>query len=137
MLSTDLKVRINFLLVTAGTAGSLVFSEILGFPPCLLCWYQRICLYPLVAIFGAAIWTDDKGYRKYALPLTVAGLVISIYHNLLYFGFISEALVPCTKDVSCTSKQLEVFGFLTIPLMSLLCFGLVLALLLVRRKNEK
>jgi disulfide bond formation protein DsbB len=121
--------KANFLIVLAGILGSLYFSEVLGFPPCILCWYQRICLYPLGAIFAVAIWTDDIGYKKYALPLAVMGLVIACYHNLLYFGVLDEALSPCTKDLSCTTKQLELFGFLTIPLLSMI--GFVLSTLLI------
>ncbi len=114
--------RINFLNSLMGSLGSLYFSEVMRFPPCALCWYQRIFLYPLVFIFGVALFTEDSGYRKYAFPLALIGFLISIYHNLLYFGFITEALAPCTQGVSCSSKQLQLFGFVTIPLLSLLMF---------------
>ncbi len=114
--------KFNFLIVLAGISGSLYFSEILKYPPCVLCWYQRICLYPLVVIFGIGIWYNDNSYRKYALPLLVSGLVISGYHNLVYYGFVSEALTPCTQGVSCSSRQLELFGYITIPLLSLFAF---------------
>jgi disulfide bond formation protein DsbB len=110
--------RLAFLIALAGLLGSLYFSEVMHFPPCLLCWYQRICMYPLVAIFGVGLWKEDRSVWAYAFPLTVAGLVISGYHNLLYYGFVSEGLVPCQKDLSCTTRQLELFGFLTIPLMA-------------------
>lgn len=118
----NLALQINFLAALTGTLGSLYFSEAMKFPPCALCWYQRIFLYPLVFIFGAALWTNDRGYKKYALPLALVGLAIAIYHNLLYFGVITEALAPCTQGVSCSSKQLELFGFITIPLLSFLGF---------------
>lgn len=110
------------------TMGSLYFSEVLKYPPCVLCWYQRICIYPLVLIFGAALWSEDKYYHRYVFPLIGCGLGLALYHNLIYYGMISEALTPCTQGVSCSSKQLELFGFVTIPLMS---FGgfLLLALL--------
>jgi disulfide bond formation protein DsbB len=122
-----LLLRLAFLAAIFGTVGSLFFSEVLRFPPCTLCWYQRIFLFPLVAILGTAIWTEDSGYAKYALPLACIGLLISVYHNLIYYGLISEALSPCTQNLSCSAKQLELFGFVTIPLLSLICF-LVLAL---------
>lgn len=114
--------RFSFLICVSGVLGSLYFSEVLKLPPCVLCWYQRICLYPLVLIFGAALWTDARDYRKYLLPLLFFGLAVSAYHNLLYFGFIAETLAPCTKELSCTAKQLELFGFLTIPTLSFLGF---------------
>ena len=129
--------KINFLLALIGTLGSLYFSEVMKFPPCVLCWYQRICLYPLVFIFGAAVLTEDPGYKKYALPITLTGLAIAAYHNLLYIGVISEGLAPCTKDLSCTSKQLELFGFITIPLLALLGFTSILTLILLDKKRIK
>lgn len=121
----NFRARLGFLVAVLGTLGSLYFSEILRFPPCSLCWYQRIFLYPLVLIFGVALWTEDRSYAKYALPLSIVGLMISIYHNLLYYGFIAEELAPCTQDLSCSSRQLELFGFVTIPFLSMAGFFII------------
>jgi disulfide bond formation protein DsbB len=134
--------KINFLIVLIAVLGSLYFSEVLKYPPCVLCWYQRICIYPLLLIFGAAIWSEDSHYKIYALPLALTGLVISLYHNLLYYGVIAEELSPCTRELSCTSRQLELFGVVTIPLLSLLSFLLVVVLIICHSsesgaKNEK
>lgn len=129
--------KINFLVALCGTFGSLYFSEVMHFPPCTLCWYQRIFLYPLAFIFGVAVWTEDCGYRKYAFPIATLGLAISVYHNLLYYGAISEALAPCTEGVSCSSKQLELLGFITIPLLSMISFLLTTALIAADSKNTK
>jgi len=117
-----LLLRISFLISLGATLGSLYFGEVLKYPPCTLCWYQRICMYPLVFIFGAALWTEDENFLKYSLPLTKVGVLIAVYHNLLYYGIIPESITPCTQGVSCTSKQIELLGFITIPLMSLLSF---------------
>lgn len=133
--ATSVFLKLNFLSAMIGTVGSLYFSEVMKFPPCALCWYQRICLYPLVLIFGAAIWSDDPGYKKYALPLSVLGLAIAIYHNFLYFGVIAPELTPCTQGVSCSSKQLELFGFITIPLLAL--FGFLTSTLLILLDRQK
>ncbi|HEX4926046.1 MAG TPA: disulfide bond formation protein B [Bdellovibrionales bacterium] len=122
-------VQMSFLITLAGTAGSLVFSEVLGYPPCTLCWYQRICLYPLIVIYGAAIWTGDAGYKKYAYPLVAIGFLLGVYHNLLYYGIVTQPLVACTKEVSCSAKQLELFGFITIPLLALASFAVLLVLM--------
>lgn len=127
----------NFLLTLMGTLGSLYFSEIVKYPPCVLCWYQRICLYPLVLIFGAAIWAEDRNYQRYALPLALVGAAIATYHNMLYYGVISEALAPCTKELSCTSKQLELFGFVTIPLLSWMSFVATSVLVIVDSKLKE
>lgn len=102
--------------------GSLFFSEILKLPPCVLCWYQRICMYPIAVIAAVCIWKKDKNLPFFVLPLSAIGTVIAAYHNLLYYKIIPESLAPCINGISCTAKQLEVFGFLTIPLLSLLAF---------------
>ncbi len=129
--------RINFLIALSATIGSLYFSEIMKFPPCTLCWYQRICIYPLVIIFGAALLTEDPGYRKYSVPLLFIGLVLAIYHNFLYYGIIAQELVPCTGTVSCSSKQLELFGFVTIPLLALIGFVSMLSVMFFECRSER
>ena len=107
------------------TGGSLYFSEVMKLPPCVLCWYQRIAMYPLVAILAVGILTRDARLRLYALPLSLIGLGIAIYHNLLYYGVIPESIAPCTTGVSCTTRQIEWFGFITIPLLALVAFSVI------------
>lgn len=122
---------IAFAQALIATAGSLFFSEIMKFPPCVLCWYQRICMYPIVAILAVGIYTKDTKVFKYVLPFSIIGFVISIFHNLLYYGILPESAAPCLLGVSCTTKQLEWFGFVTIPLLSLLGFALITLLMLI------
>lgn len=116
------------------TLGSLYFSEILKLPPCLLCWYQRIFMYPLVIIFAVGIWKKDKNIPFFALPLSIIGTIIASYHNLLYYKIIPENIAPCTLGVSCTIKQIEWLGFITIPFLSLMAFITIVILMLLHRK---
>ncbi len=116
--------------------GSLFFSEVMELPPCVLCWYQRIAVYPLVLIIGIGIILRDPRMKTYALPFAVIGLVIAVYHNLLYYGIIPEAITPCTEGVPCNAVQLEWLGFITIPLMGLASFA-VLTLSLLAYRPEK
>lgn len=117
-----------------GTLGSLYFSEIAHYPPCVLCWYQRIVMYPLVVILAVGIVNRDRLVYRYALPLSLTGLGIALYHNLLYYNILPEAAAPCVAGVSCTTKFIEWFGFLTIPLLAGLGFlGITILLLLFRR----
>ncbi|MFT3744138.1 MAG: disulfide oxidoreductase [Pyrinomonadaceae bacterium] len=125
-----------WLFALVGTIGSLFLSEVMLFPPCVLCWYQRIALYPLVVIIGVGIATRDRSVTRYALPLCVIGLVIAVYHNLLYYGFIPESITPCTEGVPCNAKQLELLGFITIPLMSLVGFISIAACLILSKPKE-
>jgi disulfide bond formation protein DsbB len=117
--------------------GSLFFSEVMNLPPCVLCWYQRIAMYPLVLIIGIGIISRDNRVKNYALPLCLIGLAISIYHNLLYYGIIPESIAPCTQGISCTSRQIEWLGFITIPLLALTAFVSIAWCLLFYKPKEK
>ena len=118
-------------------SGSLFFSEVMKLPPCILCWYQRILMYPLTVIIAVGILRRDKGIYQYVLPLSITGLAIAIYHNLLYYGIIPESIQPCRLGISCTTRQIEWLGFITIPLMSLTAFTVITICMLVFRKISK
>lgn len=115
------------------TLGSLYFSEALDLTPCVLCWYQRILMYPLAVVLAVGILRKDRWVYLYVLPLAVLGSLISVYHNLLYFGILPESVQPCVLGVSCTTRQIEWLGFITIPLMSLTAFTVIIACMLLQR----
>jgi disulfide bond formation protein DsbB len=116
------------------TLGSLALSEVYGFVPCKLCWFQRIFMYPLVIILTMGIVEKNKNTYKYVLPFSVIGMGIALYHNLLYYGVSGESSYYCTTAVSCTTKYIEWFGFITIPLLSFIAFSVITALMLIQRK---
>lgn len=124
-----------WLIACASTLGSLFFSEVMHRVPCVLCWYQRIFMFPLLFIFTVGLFPFDGRCVRYALPIALAGWSVALYHCLLYIGFIPESMQPCTQGVSCADAQLELFGFVTIPLLSLLAFTFIVALLLAVRKG--
>ena len=125
-----------WIIALTATVGSLFFSEVMQLPPCVLCWYQRIAMYPLVLVVGAGIVLRDWRMKYYALPVCLSGLAIAIYHNLLYYGIIPDSITPCTQGISCTSVQIEWLGFITIPLLSLTAFSIIsLCLLFDKPKN--
>src|SRR3989344_5508160 len=103
------------------TSGSLFASEIAHLPPCVLCWYQRIAMYPLVVILTVGILKKDKALPFYVLPLSLIGAGIAFYQYLLQLGVFPNT-VPCALGVSCTTKYVEWFGFVTIPFLSLVAF---------------
>lgn len=107
------------------TFGSLYFSEVMRLPPCVLCWYQRILMYPIVLIAAVGIIRRDKALATYVLPLSITGWLISLYHNLLYYKILPESITPCQLGVSCTTRQIEWLGFITIPLLSLVAFTVI------------
>lgn len=116
-------------------AGSLFFSEVMQFPPCELCWYQRICMYPLSILFLVGSYRKSSDFFYYSFPLVSIGWLVSLFHNLLHFGIIPESASPCRENVSCATVYIELFGFLTIPMMSLIAFSLLLIFLLIYKKD--
>ena len=131
-----LSMYLAFTAALMSALGSLYFSEIAHFPPCVLCWYQRICMYPLVVIFAVGIIKKDTLMKLYAWPLVIVGWLIAVYHNLLYYNVLPEAAAPCRAGISCTTKFIEWFGFLTIPSLSLISFTFIgIMLILVSRRR--
>ena len=127
-----------WLLVSVSALGSLFFSFVMEFAPCVLCWYQRIFLFPLVLILAIGLFPFDKKVVKYALPLAIAGWLTAVYHNLLYAGFIPKSIQPCSQGVSCTEEYINLFGFLSIPVLSLLSFSTIVTLLItLYRRTSK
>lgn len=121
------------------TLGSLYYSQILHLPPCVLCWYQRVCMYPLVLFLGFAAYKKNNEFVLPALILTLIGWLIAIYHNLLYFHILPESVAPCVAGISCTTKFSGFLAVLPIPLQALLGFTLILLILIIYRKvtNEQ
>jgi disulfide bond formation protein DsbB len=119
-----------WLVAASATLGALFMSEVMGFAPCVLCWWQRIFMFPLVLILALGLFPLDPKVTRYALPLAAIGLLVAGFHVLLTMGIIPETLVPCRQGIPCKTIQIEWFGFVTIPLLSFFAF-LVLTLLLV------
>jgi len=127
----------QWIMAFISTLGSLFFSEVMKLPPCVLCWYQRIFMYPLVFILTVGILRQDRNLQAYIQPLVVMGAAFAFYHNLLYYNVIPESFSPCVQGISCTSRQIEWFGFITIPLLSLLAFLFIALLGYFEWKKEK
>ena len=123
-------VFLAWLTATLATLGALFMSEIMALAPCVLCWYQRIFMFPLVVILALGLFPFDPKVVRYALPLGLIGLAVAAFHLLLVAGYIPETLTPCRQGVPCSTVQIEWFGFVTIPLLSFLAFLTVNALLL-------
>ena len=119
-------------------AGALFLGEVVGKPPCVLCWYQRIAMFPLVVVLGLGLLPLDVRCVRYALPLVLAGWAIALYHMLTLWGVVSAELVPCGQGASCSDAAAQSVGEVPIPLLSLGTFTVILGLLLfVRREARK
>ena len=126
---------ICWLTASISTLGSLFFSEIMKFTPCVLCWYQRIFLFPLVILFTIGLFSFDKSVVKFTLPLAVVGWATAFYHNLLYSGIIPENIQPCSQGVSCTEDYINLLGIFTIPMLSLISFSTIIVLLFILKRR--
>lgn len=127
----------SFAISLSSTLGSLYFSEVKSFVPCVLCWYQRIAMYPLlIIILVGFILKDQKKIPYYVLPFSVLGLLVSLYQNLLYFNFLPESTSPCILGASCTAKFVQILG-LDIPQLSFISFFLITFFMLVLIKSRK
>jgi disulfide bond formation protein DsbB len=123
-------VFLAWLVAMVSTLGALFLGEIMGYTPCVLCWYQRIAMFPLVFVLAAGLFPFDPRVVRYALPLAVAGWLLAMFHLALVAGWIPENIRPCQADVPCSDTVVVWFGFVTIPLLSLLSFSMVVGLLL-------
>jgi disulfide bond formation protein DsbB len=125
-----------WILATIGTLASLFFSEVVKLPVCSLCWYQRIAMYPLVVILPMALFPFDAKVTRYASLLVLFGWLTALFHVLLVAGYIPKSAQPCVQDIPCSETHLNVFGFLNMPMMSLLTFSLMALLLFFMTKSE-
>ncbi len=119
-----------WLVASASALGALFFSEVMQLPPCVLCWYQRIFMFPLVLLLPVGLFPFDRKVVRYALPLALAGWLVALFHVLLVFGVIPEEIRPCTQGVPCSDVQIQWLGFVNIPLLSLMAFSTLNALLI-------
>ena len=122
-------VFLAWLLATLSTLGALFLGEIMGYTPCQFCWYQRIAMFPLVLVLAAGLFPFDPKVIRYALPLAIVGWLLALFQMALVVGLIPESVTPCQKGVPCSELQVVWFGFISIPLLSVLAFSSIIALL--------
>ena len=121
-----------FLVAALATGGSLYFSEIAHYVPCELCWFQRICMYPLSITTLALAVRGDHRAARYLLPLPIVGAGVSIYHLLVENGVVKQAKACLiSAPGGCATKWINEFGYMTIPTLALTGFVLCAAFLLL------
>lgn len=126
----------GFIIALGAVASSLFYSNIIGFPPCELCWVQRIFLYPQLILFGMELYKKDKSIVDFSIVFALCGSLVSIYHVYIENG--GESSLPCAANhvagqVSCATRYIYEFGYVTIPVMAL-TMSLFLILILVNYK---
>ena len=123
------RTEIIFALSFVSVIGSLFYSEILHMPPCSLCWYGRITMYPIALISAVALYHNKKDARDYIFPLSILGFIISAYHLAVQAKWIGSYLCSTEAATSCSDVQLMYYGFLTIPMMGIIVYTTIIALL--------
>ena len=126
-------VFVSWVVASASTLGALFFSEVMELPPCVLCWYQRIFMFPLMLLLPLGLFPFDGKVVRYALPLALGGWLFSAFHLLLVAGVIPESMKPCTQGVPCAEVQILWLGFVSIPLLSFIAFSAIVALMIAAR----
>ena len=112
------------------TAGSLYFSDVAGYEPCRLCWYQRIAMYPILVILAVGAARRERAGAVYASALALVGAVIAGYHVALEWVPALDT-GACSASIPCTLIWFRVFGFISLPTLSLTAFVLILTLLVI------
>lgn len=129
---------LSFLISLFASIFPLIYSEIVHFLPCYLCWWQRVMLFPTLFLFGTALWDKDRKVIRYAAPLLSVGFLISVYHNFFYY-FGENSSLPCdASGVSCYQHLVSEFGgYISIPMLAITSFFALLTLLAVARFYKK
>lgn len=126
-----------FLVALAATSGSLFYSEIAQYTPCLLCWWQRIFMYPQVLLIALGIMKNDKHIADYSIGMSTVGFVIALYHYYIQLG--GKTFLTCGQvgySASCTERFTMEFGYITIPMMSLTAFAAILLLMRISKHRS-
>ena len=126
-----------FFVAALATGGSLFFSEIAHFAPCELCWFERICIYPLAIVMLLIALADDRRAARYLLPLPIVGAGLAVYHVLVERGVVSQTQgCAVSAPGGCATKWVEELGYVTIPVLTLTAFALLLGLLVLAGEPE-
>ncbi|GGF98222.1 disulfide oxidoreductase [Paenibacillus abyssi] len=133
----DYTLYMAWIVAVTATLGSLYFSEIRGFIPCDLCWYQRIFMYPLSIILGIAAFYNETSLKKYVLPLSIIGMCISLFHYLKQKVPAFSSINLCEKGVPCNMEYINWLGFITIPFLALTAFTLITILMLLIKSGRQ
>lgn len=120
---------LSWLIALSAVTLTLYSSIVLLMPTCNLCWYQRICLYPLVIILGIGAYQNDKRSIVYALPLAIFGALLALYQTILQWLPSLEPIGVCGLGPKCSDIHLQLFGFITYPMLSFFASVAVIMLL--------
>jgi disulfide bond formation protein DsbB len=123
---------IGFLIALGAMLGSLFYSEVIGFEACVLCWWQRAFLYPLVLVFGAGFWYKKNWLFSLAAFLALAALIVGGYQEIS--NLTGASVLTCTDaEGACSKIFVKEFGYITIPVMSVTVALYVLVVVWIKK----
>ena len=130
--------QLLFWAILAAVVGSLIYSNIVGYPPCDLCWIQRICMYPQLIIVFMAMRRGDKTVLDYLMPLSIIGALVALYQSFIQWGYSVGPTLACTSvGGECAKVYVKVYSYITIPFMSFTVFVFIIALKLIYYHKNK
>lgn len=121
----------GFIAALGGMAVSLFYSEVAGYTPCNLCWFQRIFLYPQVVLLGMALWKKDARVADYSIALSFIGGIIAAYHSYIQYG--GPSLIRCSVANACSQRFVFEYGYITLPVMALTVFTFIIITMVTQK----
>lgn len=138
---SDHAITLGLFLSATSTIGSIVYSEVVGFPACILCWIQRIFMYPMMFLFGMAVFRKERSIIPYALLLTIIGGAVALYQWIKdMLALYSSAILPCPAVSllpSCDKIYVIEYGYITIPMIALNAFVLIAIIMYAALRAQK
>lgn len=135
-LITTYGLWLGFVLAFGASAMTLFYSDVLGIAACVLCWWQRVFLYPQIILLGIAAFKNDPRIALYSIALSVPGALIAFYQHLLQMGVTTAAPCDAIPGTDCAARFLFEFGYITFPLMSFTLFAFLIILMLFVRPRS-
>lgn len=124
-ISREMVLALAWIITLISSLTVLFIGEVLGQTPCILCWFQRAFMFPLVIVLGLGLWWQDPRVGRYGVALALGGAAVALYHMGLYVGLIPEAIKPCTTTgPSCAGDNQLIFG-IPLPLLAFLAFAMI------------
>lgn len=130
-LVAETRATLTALIAGGATLGSLYFSEVAGYVPCRLCWFQRIAMYPIAVIGIVWIIRGGREIRWYVVTIAALGSLVSAYHYVIEWNPALDSGACAATGPACSDVWFREFGFVTLALMALIAFVAVITVNLV------
>ena len=131
---------LGLIVALGATVGSYVYATVTGYPACILCWIQRIFMYPLPFILALAYVRKDHAVLPYVLMLSLVGGAVSLYNwvkdMLALYTHYSLACPVVVGLPSCDHIYVDEYGYITIAMFALNAFLLIAIIIYAGMKHR-